>query len=408
MITDLFSIALKNLRRRKLRTFLTLLGIVIGVSAVVALISVGQGMQMSISGVFESLGSDKLMITPGGGVETGATPVSSGIAAARMTEKDVDIVKAVSGIEHAIGLINDIAKVEFRDQVRYVSVSGSPTDSASKKMAENIDLFKVEEGRTLDDGDRYKAVLGYRIAYGFFDKDIEIGDKIIIEGVEFKVIGIQKKSGSPIFDRIIDIPVDTMRELFDKPDEVSSIFAQVKQGLEPREVADRVEEELRDYRGVEKGEEDFTLSSAEQLVSGLGSILGAVQAFLIGIAAISLLVGGVGIMNTMYTSVMEQTSNIGIMKAVGARNHDVMLLFILESGMVGLIGGAIGIVIGAMLGKVVEVLAVGMGIDIFNAAITMELIIGALLFSFVIGTLSGLLPARRAAKLQPVEALRSR
>jgi putative ABC transport system permease protein len=408
MITDLFSIAYRNLKRRKLRTFLTLLGIVIGVSAVVALISVGQGMQMSINDMFEGVGADILIITPGGGMQTGVTPVSSDLSASKLYKHDVDVVNSVSGIEYAFGLISDIAKVEFRGQVRYVMIFGVPTDKKAKEMSEGINLFRIEQGRNLNEGDRYKALAASAVASDFFDKEIEIGDKILINDVEFRVVGIREKSGSPIHDRVISIPSDTARELFDKPEEVSTIFARVKEGFSPSEVAEKVEKALRNERGVKEGEEDFTVESAEQLISGLNTILAAVQAVLIGIAAISLLVGGVGIMNTMYTSVMEQTSNIGLMKAIGARNRDVMLLFLLEAGLVGLIGGILGISIGIALGKIVETAAVGFGIDIFKAAVTPELVIGALLFSFLIGTISGLFPARRAAKMNPVDALRYR
>ncbi len=408
MITDLFSIAYRNLRRRKLRTFLTLLGIVIGVSAVVALISVGQGMQMGINDMFEGIGADMLIITPGGGVETGVTPVSSGISASKLYKHDVDVVNSVSGIEHAFGMISDIAKVEFRGQVRYLMIFGVPTDKESKEMSEGINLFKIEQGRRLDAGDQYKAVVAGVVARDFFDKEIEIGDKLLINDVEFRVVGIQKKSGSPIHDRMVAIPSDTARELFDKPEEVSTIFAKVKEGVSPSEVAEKVERAMRDDHNVDEGEEDFTVESAEQMISSLNTILAAVQAVLIGIAAISLLVGGIGIMNTMYTSVVEQTSNIGLMKAIGARNHDIMLLFLLEAGIVGLIGGVIGVSIGIVLGKIVEAAAVGFGIDIFKAAVTPELVIGALLFSFIIGTVSGLFPARRAAKMNPVDAMRYR
>jgi putative ABC transport system permease protein len=406
MIRDLFSMSLKNLQRRKLRTFLTLLGIVIGVSAVVALISIGQGMQMGINEMFKGVGADRLIITPGGGVETGVTPISSDLSASKLYEHDVDVVKSVSGIEHASGMISGTSKVEFNSQTRYVMIFGVPTDSESRKISESSGLFRIEDGRDLKEGDQYKAIAANSVANNFFSKEIKVGDKIIIEGVEFRIVGIYKKSGSPIYDSLIVINDDTARDLLNKSKEVSTIFAKVKEGLQPTEVADRVEEAMRKDRGLKKGEEDFTVASSEQLISGLSSILAAVQAILIGIAAISLLVGGVGIMNTMYTSVVEQTGNIGIMKAIGARNHDLMLLFLIESGMLGLIGGTVGIIIGFGIGKIVELIAISSGIDIFRSVITIELVIGSLLFSFFIGAIAGLLPARHAAKLQPVEALR--
>ena len=408
MIRDLLLIALRSLTKRKVRTFLTLLGIVIGISAVVALIAVGQGLQMSVTDMFEGLGTDRLIIMPGGGSELGVTPVSSGLSASKLYEHDVDVIKDVRGIVHAYGLIVDTVKLEFKDQVKYGMVYGVPTDPESEKMSESMDLFKIETGKELKESDQYKVVIASGIAEGYFDEDIEIGDKILISDVEFRVIGIQEKSGSPMFDNILAIPKDTARELFDMPEEVTTIYAQVESGLVPREVAERVEEAMRKDRGVKEGEEDFNIQTSEQLVSSVTMILGAVEGVLIGIAAISLLVGGIGIMNTMYTSVMEQTRNIGLMKAVGARGRDVMLLFLIESGLVGLLGGVIGILIGSGLGIGVEIAAASMGIDIFKAAVTPSLVIGVLLFSFFIGTISGLMPARRASRMDPIESLRYR
>ncbi|MFH0833009.1 MAG: ABC transporter permease [Candidatus Aenigmatarchaeota archaeon] len=408
MISELLSMSYNSMRRRKLRTALTLLGIIIGVSAVVALISVGQGMQMSINKMFESMGSDKLIISPGGGFSSGITPATSGLSASKLYEHDVDIINGVSGIEYAFGMVTDTAKLKFGGETKYLSVYGVPADSKTKAMTENIEMFKIQQGRSIEENDRYKVVIGNRIADSVFDKDVKVGDDILIDDVEFTVVGIFKKSGSPIYDRMVAINIDAARELFNKSEEVGTIFAQVKNGLSPSKVALDVEKDMRNDRNLEKGKEDFTVSSSEQIISGVNAILGAVQAVLIGIAAISLLVGGVGIMNTMYTSVMEQTSNIGLMKAVGARSHDIMILFILESGLVGLIGGIVGVCFGAVLGKIVEIVAVGAGVDIFKAIVTPELVAGALAFSFIIGTISGLLPARHASKLDPVEALRYR
>ncbi|PIY91579.1 hypothetical protein COY71_02380 [Candidatus Micrarchaeota archaeon CG_4_10_14_0_8_um_filter_60_7] len=201
--------------------------------------------------------------------------------------------------------------------------------------------------------------------------------------------------------------LDDCRKLFDDPEAVSMIYAQTQVGAEPARVAERIEDKLRKTRHEEEGKETFTVSTSEQLLESFSVILGVVEAMIIGIAAISLLVGGIGIMNTMYTSVMERTREIGIMKAIGARNGDILAIFLIESGMLGAVGGIVGILAGMGLGKLTEIIAeAALGSQLLKASFTPELLIGALLFSFVIGALSGTLPARQAASLKPVDALR--
>ncbi|MCK4491202.1 MAG: ABC transporter permease, partial [Candidatus Altiarchaeales archaeon] len=190
-------------------------------------------------------------------------------------------------------------------------------------------------------------------------------------------------------------------------DDYITIMARAKPNYDPEKVAEKIKEKLRKDRGLEKGEEDFMVLTMEQMKEAVGIVLDATQAVVVGIAFISLFVGGVGILNTMYTSVLERTKEIGVMKAVGARNSDIMLLFLIESGTVGLVGGLIGCLIGASISKGLEYIAVTqLDQTLIQASITPELIIGALLFSFIVGCISGVLPARQASKLKPVDALR--
>ncbi|MFP4046110.1 MAG: ABC transporter permease, partial [Candidatus Aenigmatarchaeota archaeon] len=204
-------------------------------------------------------------------------------------------------------------------------------------------------------------------------------------------------------DRSVMMPLDTARELFNKDDEVSAIYVDTEDTFDVNEVAEDIEDRLED----ERGEKDFTVQTMEQVQASVNNILGMVQALFLGVAGISILVGGVGVMNTMYTSVLEKTREIGIMKAVGARNSHIMILFLFESGMMGLIGGVLGVGFGLGLAKVAEFfIQQSFGLGMLEAAVTPELILGALGFSFGIGTLSGLFPARKASRLNPVDALR--
>jgi putative ABC transport system permease protein len=185
-------------------------------------------------------------------------------------------------------------------------------------------------------------------------------------------------------------------------------MARVKDNYIPGDVAENIKEKLRKHRNVKEGEEDFTVQTSQELLDSVGVILDAVQWFLIGIAAISLLVGGIGIMNTMYTSVLERTREIGVMKAIGARNGDITILFLIEAGVLGMAGGLIGCLLGVTLSKTVEILSAGAlaNSTLVKAYVSAELIAGALLLSFIVGCVSGVLPARQAANLKPVDALR--
>ena len=398
-IFDYFKLAFKNLRTRKKRTWLTMLGIFIGIAAVVSLISLGQGLQAAINEQFEMMGTDKIIVVPGGGF--------FGLGAgAELTKDDMEVVKDVRDVEAVTEMLYKIAKVEFKDEVKYTIVSGIPLDE-NRKIIEDMQGFGVEVGRDLKEGEKYKALISYLINRGeFFEEAVTTKDKILIEDKEFRVVGSIQRIGNPQDDSQLLIPLETARELFDEPDKVDMILVQVQKGTDPDEVAEDIKKELRKFREVEEGEEDFSVQTYQDIIDTFNNILNIVQIVVIGIAAISLLVGGIGIMNTMYTAVLERTNEIGIMKAVGGKNSDVLLIFLLESGTLGLAGGVIGIGLGIGFSKLVEFIAVQSGTTLLKAYFPWYLIVGALAFSFIVGTISGILPARRAAKLKPVDALR--
>ncbi len=403
MIADYLKLAIDGIMHRKLRSWLTMVGIFIGIIAVVALISLGQGLQKVIDEQFEMVGGDRIIVTPGGGT-FGA--IGGSFVSAKLHKSDLDVIEKVRGVDSAVGVIIATGNVKADDKRIVVSIFGAPTDPKYQKLLRQIDFFAVDEGRYLKEGDKYKAQVGVRTR-DFFDTDIGVGDKIKLEGIMFDVVGKNKKTGNPFHDSKITIPIETAQELFNKSDEYSSIMIKVEKGSDIDEVAENIKEKLRRHRGVKEDEEDFTVETAENVVGVFKDVFSLVTGFLAGIAAISLFVGGIGIMTTMYTSILERTHQIGIMKAVGARNSDIQLMFLIESGMLGLVGGIIGVILGLLLSKFAEYLVVNYGgIDIFRVYASPELIIGALLFSFLVGCFSGYLPARRASKMHPVEALR--
>ena len=403
MLKDYLLIALGGLRKRFLRTSLTMLGIFIGIAAVVALISLGQGMQDAINSQFASLGTDKIIAR---GVQAGFGPPGQ-LAAGVVTEDDLKLVRQVSGVKRAATRILRSVNVEYADEVEIIFGVSIPQKPEERDLVlESLNL-KTAKGRMLKPADRAKAVIGYHYwSEDHFPRSIVVGSKLDINGKQFEVIGLLDK-GSAFGNDAILLNEDDLQKIINETEEVSAIVAQVDKGEDAAVVADRVQRAFRKDRHQKKGFEDVSVETSQELINSIKLILGVVQAVFIGIAMISLLVGGIGIMNTMYTSVLERTREIGIMKAIGARNGDIMALFIVESGLLGLVGGAIGVVLGIGLSKLVEIGGQNMVGDLLKASFPWYLIVGALVFSVIIGAISGVLPARQASKLQPVEALQS-
>ena len=268
--------------------------------------------------------------------------------------------------------------------------------------------YGMAEGRLLRKGDKFKAILGYEHSLNnLFEKRVELGDKILLHTKEFKVVGFLDKIGSPPDDQAAIIPLDAYTEVFDSGEELNFIIAQSALGENPLNVAEDIEENLREDHNLDEGEEDFEIQTPEQFMETFGVILDIVQIVLIGIAAIALLVGGIGIMNTMYTAVLQRTKEIGIMKAIGARNSHVLYLFLVESGLYGFFGGLIGVTLGIGFAKLTEFAFVqAVGPAFLMIKIDWLFVLGTLTFSFLIGVLSGIAPARRASLLNPVDSLR--
>ena len=400
MIDEFIKLSIGTLRKRKLRSWLTMLGIFIGIAAIVSLISLGQGLKISVEEEFAKLGTGKLLIQAKGGFG----PPGSDLSTNYLADDDLRVIESVLGVDEAAGLLSGSVKVEANDKVRYTYLAGMPTDKSLSLIKEFM-YFKVEEGRELKDGDKHKVVLGNRIAKGdLFKPNLKIRDRIELNGESFKVVGIYEAIGSSQDDSSIFISEDAYRELLDEDDKWDIIIAKASQ--DPDVVADRIEKKLRKHRNVEEGKEDFEVSTTAEFLDAVTNVLGILNVFLVGIAGISLIVGGIGIMNTMYTSVLERTQEVGVMKAIGAKNRDVWAIFLIESGILGFLGGLIGVIIGVVVAKLAEFIIAQTGNSIIKAAMPWWLIVGALLFSFLVGAVSGVAPAYRASKLKPTEALR--
>ena len=401
MIDDYIRISIRSIRHQGTRSWLTMLGIFIGIATIVSLISLGQGMEDAINQMMSSVGVNLIYVMPGAGFQ------SMGSGATKLTGEDVDLIESVHGVNLAAGMTSKVAKVESHGESKFGFVSGLPTDKR-QKIIEDMESIRIAEGRFFKDDEKFGVGVGFRVANGdFFSKPVTIGDRVTINEKVFRVVGTLEKIGSKDDDEAFYIPLETSEELFNDYDNYIVVMAQVKDGFDTAEVAENIKKKLRKDRGLNEGEEDFNVQTVEQMSESFGIILNVVNLVFLGIAGISLFVGGIGIMNTMYTSVLQRTREIGIMKAVGARNGDIMGLFIVESGVIGIAGGIVGVIIGLGLSKTVEFIAVNnLYLDVMKAHVSWQLIVGALAFSFIVGCISGTLPARQAAKLRPVEALR--
>ncbi len=404
MIQDYFKLAFKSLKQRKTRSILTLVGIFIAILTIFVLMSLSLGLNEFVNEQFEILGTDKFFIQPKG--QAGA-PGSGG--AVELTTDDVNIIEKVKGVNMVAYAVVGSAKIEFNDKVRYYLSIGIPTEDST-----TIDFFfessnlNMNEGRFLRKGDKKKIMMGYNYKYkDLFGKPVRTGDKIKINGVEFEIVGVVDAVGNPGDDQQIYISLEDFKELYDSGERVDFIYVQIKPGEDSKQVVNRAERELMNFRDVDERTIDFTIQTPEELLATIGTILNILTAFLVGIGAISLLVGGIGIANTMYTSILERRKEIGTMKAVGARNSDILLIFVIESGILGLLGGFLGLIVGIIAAKIIEyVAAVYIGSNLLRASLNPLLIIGSITFAFLIGIVSGLAPSYQASRLKPVDTLR--
>ena len=401
---DYFVLAFKNLKHRGIRSWLTLLGIFIGIMAVVSLISLSSGLKMAVSSQF-GISSTEIITVQAGGL-SGYGPPGSGVVDP-LTVDDAKAIEKLSTVDLAIGRLISTHTFEFNG-VSEIASSLSIPDGSQRKTAYDVVDLDITRGRLLNDGDSDGVILGWNFyddeeTYG---KVIDIGNKVVIDGEKFDVVGIFEKGGSIIFDNAIYVNEEVVRDLTGNDDEFDMIAVKVKDSDLMEKSKEEIEKLMRKRRDVKAGEEDFEVSTPDAALENVNNILNGIQAFIVIVASISILVGVLGVTNTMTTSVLERKKEIGIMKAIGAKNSQVFLQFFIESGMMGLAGGIAGVVVGRLIGFVgISALNNFLGAEV-GFSFNFPLIGFALLGSFAIGALAGITPAMNAARQNPVEALR--
>lgn len=426
-IRDSFQLSLNSILHRKLRSWLTLLGIVIGVAAVVSIVSIGEGAQASVNAQLSRFGADIITISPGfrgaqgfggfireGGnnrlqVSTGRTTGNSTTQTPVLKKLDATVIRGNPDVIAVNEIVSGRGQLVFLSEKTSVNVEG--VNPNAWLLTSNVSLAS---GRFLTPSDSDAIVIGNRLATGTFEQPLTLGRRVSIENRPFTIVGILQSSGSgfggndsSVFmthDSAWDVLAeDTNRNTF------SSIQAKVNAPENIERVSKELTAQLMVTRKVNDRTQDFSVFSSQSVQEQISSVTETLTLFLGAIAGVSLVVGAIGIANSMFTSVLEKTKEIGILKALGSSNREILTMFLIESGLFGLIGGLIGVFLGMMvslgLSGIANVPLPG-GRGGFSTLVSPGLMITAIVLSTIIGILSGIWPAQNASKLKPVEALR--
>ncbi len=385
MLRDLTLLALRNLGARKARSALTLIGIAIGMTAVVALISLSLGAQRAIERQFAKLGADVILVVPAGS-----------LGEPRPAPLDLSLLKNIAGVRSVGAVRREILPVKSAATPGFLTVVGVRSFDDGEKLFGGLELAG---GRLFLSGED-EVVLGAGAAR---DLKVALGDSITIQNRAFRVVGLLKPTRNDQDDYALYLSLAKLEEFVDEKGFVSIVFVRAAPGIDTTALAQEIQKTLRES----VTEREFLVQSSKQLSDLVSGVLTVLRWTLGAIAGVSLLVGGIGLTNTMLMAILERTHEIGILRAIGAGREHIIMLFLLESSLLGLLGGLIGLIIGGAIAQSVAMAAQQfLRTDLFSVAFDGTLIAGSLGFSVVLGAIAGLWPAWRAAQLSPIEALR--
>jgi putative ABC transport system permease protein len=395
----------------KLRSWLTITGIVIGVAAVIAIVSIGDGMQQTLNAQLNALGGDIVTITAGaerggsmygmrgGGGRGGSSGPQATTNAIVLGRSDLQALKGIPDIALIDTNIRESVNISYLGKTGKVSVTG-----VDQKVWSQITTTTIQTGRMLDSADQNVIVIGGNLASSYFSQPVGINKMVTINGNAFRVVGILNDQTTSVY-----MPIQMAYQVMpDKTNDIYDTFVVKIRNQDQLDLAiTEIQDKLMTARHVTQNTMDFSVTSRKEMQQARAATMSSMSNFLLAIAAVSLIVGSIGIANTMFTSVLEKTKEIGIMKAIGARNPDILLIFLFNAGFIGLVGGIIGIILGTMLsGFMPALMGGGLPMTRGGTIVTLNSIIMALSVSIIVGILAGLIPAYQASKLKPVDALR--
>jgi putative ABC transport system permease protein len=396
-VPDLLRLATGALRAHRLRSFLSMLGIAIGVAAVILLTSIGEGTRVYMVSQFTQFGTNILAVNPGKSKTLGIPGVLGGTTR-KLTIDDAEALGRISGMETVVPVTMGLARVEAGERGRSVTVLGATPDLPT------LWRFGARQGSFWPKGDPRRgaplAVLGPKLAREIFGERSPLGEFVRIAGGRFRVIGVMEPKGQMMgfdIDDVAYVPVASAMDLFNQDElfEIDLIYSNI------RETA-RVEAEVKRVLTVRHGDEDFTVTSQEAMLEVFGNVMEVITMAVGAIAGISLLVGATGILTMMWIAVGERTSEIGLVRALGASRAQVQALFLAEAAALATVGGVAGVVVGLGTGAALRLVVPGLPVET-----PLRFVAAGLAVSVLTGLVSGVAPARRAASLDPIEALRA-
>ena len=395
----LFKLTIKNIFRRKLRSILTILSVIIGIASVIALVLLSDGLLNTVNEQFDKMGGRVILVLAG---NFQGNPFESGRLSKEnmLNIKDSENIEKIPAVENVFAMNFLNAQITYRNQDEFAYLATLPVE----KMDDAFDFFdvSVSEGKTFNGKEGNNAVIGDYIAKKMFDREIKTGNKIKINDMDFRVLGILESIGNESDDSTIYITRKAGDDLLNYEDSVNYIMVKTKADTDNKDTVKRIERLLAKTRD----EENFMIISADDFLELITRLLTLIKVILATIASISVVVGSLGVINSVYTSVLERTREIGVLKSIGAKINDITFIFVLESLLLSLAGGVIGFGLGVGIAKGVSLYAASAGFDMFTISITVEIVLLALILSVIVGIVAGLFPARSAAKLNPVNALR--